>query len=244
MDATDAVERIVEGQAPPRLYAEHRARYAFAAGEVRHRRVLDVACGSGYGSRLLRDAGARAVVGVDLSAEAVAYARQRYGGGAGLTFVEGDAHQPPVTGPFDLVVSFETIEHLEGPERFLRAVVGLLSPEGSLLVSTPYRRHVLPDGRPRNPFHRQEWQTADFQELLYHYFREVRLFGQALKLEKRRWAPRALGAVLARAQGVVPGDVEALYPLPGPRLLGAWRPCPAYLVAVCRGPLPPLPRKG
>jgi SAM-dependent methyltransferase len=243
MDATDAVERIVEGEAPPKLYAEHRARYAFAAQFVRGRRVLDVACGSGYGSRLLSDAGAREVIGVDRDAAAIEYARGRYGGD-GLHFVAGDAHEPPVSGPFDAVASFETIEHLDEPGRFLRAVARLLVDDGALFVSTPYRRHTLPDGRPRNPFHRQEWRTDDFKELLQGHFRSVRLFGQALKLEKRRWAPRALGEMLARLQGVTPGDVERLYPLPGPRLLGLWRPCPAYLVAVCRGPLSPLPQKG
>src|SRR5262249_37357711 len=126
----------------------------------------------------------------------------------------------------------------------LRAVVRLLTDGGALFVSTPYRRHTLPDGRPRNPFHRQEWQTDDFKLLLQGHFRSVRLVGQALKLRKRASGPRALGDRLARRQGVPRGTGLRRDPRPGPRLLGLRRPCPASPGAVCRGPFSPLPQKG
>src|SRR4051794_32573767 len=99
---TDTLERVVEGATPAHQWAEHRTRYAFASELAAGRRVLDVACGSGYGSRILADAGADTVVGVDLDADAVVYARQRYGG-PGVTFLPGNACAPPVTGPFDLI---------------------------------------------------------------------------------------------------------------------------------------------
>src|SRR5688572_18974511 len=117
------VERVIEGTSPPELFAEHLARYRFAAKYVAGGRVLDIACGSGYGTALLREAGGREVVGVDVDPEAIAYARSRYQG-VGVTFLAGDAASPPVAGRFDLIVSFETIEHLRDPERFCRACRG------------------------------------------------------------------------------------------------------------------------
>lgn len=229
----DIVERVIEGQAPQKLWAEHRARYAFAARQVAGRRVLDVACGSGYGTGMLRAAGAREVIGVDCDAGAVAYARKRYGT-SGVTLVQGDACAPPVSGPFDAIVSFETIEHLDEPEKFLEVCRRLLAPGGRLFVSTPYRHRAGPDGKPLNPFHRQEWRTQEFAALLRDFFGEVILYGQALKLEKRRWQlGRRWAAPLARLQGTRLRDPACIYRLPGPRFLGLWKPFPGYLLAVC-----------
>ena len=182
---------------------------------------------------MLRDAGAREVIGVDGDAAAVAYARKRYDAD-GVRFVQGDACTPPVSGPFDAIVSFETIEHLDEPERFLQACRGLLAPEGRLFVSTPYRHRVRPDGGLLNPFHKQEWRTEEFAALLGRFFGEVVLYGQALKLEKRRWQlHRGWAGPLARLQGARLRDSECIYRLPGPRFLGLWKSFPGYLVAVC-----------
>jgi SAM-dependent methyltransferase len=228
-------ERIIEGEVPARLFSEHRARYTFAARFTAGRRVLDVACGTGYGTPHLLAGGARSVVGVDRDGPAIAYARQRYGGPA-ISFVAGDACDPPVNGPFEAIVSFETLEHLDEPVRFLETCHRLLvRPGGILLVSTPYRHRVNVDGSPKNRFHRQEWRTEEFRELLAPLFAGVELYGQALKLEKRRFSPgRWAAGPLARVQGVRLGDVETLFPLPGPRFLGLWGAFPGYVVAVCR----------
>jgi SAM-dependent methyltransferase len=228
-------ERIIEGEVPARLFAEHRARYAFAARLVAGRRVLDVACGTGYGTPHLLAGGARSVVGVDRDGPAIAYARQRYGGPA-ISFAEGDACDPPVSGPFEVIVSFETLEHLGDPVRFLETCRRLLVRSGGiLLVSTPYRHRVKDDGSPRNPFHRQEWRTEEFRTLLSPLFPSVELYGQALKLEKRRFPlGRWAAAPLAWLQGVRLGDLETLFPLPGPRFFGLWQSFPAYVIAVCR----------
>lgn len=233
----DAIERVVEGRAPAKVMAEHRARYAFAARFVRQRRVLDVACGSGYGSRMLHQAGAAGVVGVDRDEEAVAFAQRRYGNDA-VTFRAGDACAPPVRKPFDVIVSFETIEHLDDPVAFLTTCRELLAPGGLFLVSTPYRHRVRTDGKPVNPFHVREWRTEEFERLLRDFFLRVTLFGQALKLRKRRFLPlsRRWAMPLARLQGRRPGAPDDLYRLPGPRLLGLWWSFPGYLLAVCQRP--------
>jgi SAM-dependent methyltransferase len=234
--AAEIVERAVEGETAPKLFAEHRARYEFAARFARGQRVLDLACGSGYGTPILRAGGASEVVGVDLNVAAIAYARERYGGN-GVSFHRGDAYDPPPLGPFDLIVSFETIEHLEFPERFLSACGALLAPAGMMFVSTPYRYRMNPDGSPLNPFHQREWQADEFAAFLQPFFARVTMYGQGMKLKKKRWLPlnRKLGVVLARLQRVRAGNSSVVYPLPGPCLLGLWSAFPGYVIAACVG---------
>lgn len=236
MDAiTDIEERVVVGQSPERVVAEHLARYRFAAQFVHEMRVLDAACGSGYGSRMLYEAGAREVVGLDLDRDAVEMAHARYGS-ASVEFLHADVCRPPDLAPFDVIVSFETIEHLSEPARFLNVCRDLLTPTGVLVVSTPYRHRMKPDGSPLNPFHFQEWTTPEFTQMLGSVFSHVTLYGQGMKIKRRKWLPLPprLARPLARAQGVEPKGVTQIYPLPGPQLFGLWRSFPAYLVAVCK----------
>jgi len=234
--AAEIVERVVEGETPPKLFAEHRARYEFAAQFARGRRVLDIACGTGFGAPILRAAGATEIVGVDIDAQTVEYARSRYGA-AGISFHLGDAYDPPRQGRFDLIISFETIEHLQFPERFLAACGRLLAPGGQFVVSTPYRYRMNADGSPLNPFHLREWQSDEFAALLRRFFAEVTLFGQGMKLKKKRFMPlsRKLGFGLARLQGVRARDSSTIYLLPGPQLFGLWHSFPGYLIAACAG---------
>lgn len=231
---TVSEERVIEGISAPEVLAEHRARYAFAAKYVRNRRVLDLSCGSGYGSAMLHEAGAREVLGIDLDPEAIEIARRHYET-PGLTFMEGDALDLPALEPFDVIVSFETIEHLDRPSRFLDGCNDLLCPGGMLFVSTPHRHRVTADGKPANPFHHQEWTTSEFQKLLQFHFDEVGMYGQLHKIKAHRLPlPRMLAKFIARLQGYRLKDANRIYPLPGPYIGGLWQNYPAYLVGVCR----------
>src|SRR2546426_8872802 len=104
-------ERLLPDQQRGELvHAEHLARYRFATQFARRRRVLDAASGEGYGTAMLAAAGAGAAVGVELDPDVVAHAREKYG----LEFVQGDVCDLPFDeSSFDLVVSFETIEHVQ-----------------------------------------------------------------------------------------------------------------------------------
>jgi SAM-dependent methyltransferase len=167
-------ERMVPERASGRTFWEHIGRYRFARDFVRGKRVLDVACGEGYGAAALAKAGAASVVGVDLSVAACEHARRKYG----LDARPGDALDLPLPDrSIDLVVSFETIEHVADPAAFLAECARVLTPDGTLIVSTPNRPVYSAEGA-HNPFHRVECDEREFGELLRPRFESVRLFTQ------------------------------------------------------------------
>jgi SAM-dependent methyltransferase len=170
-------ERVIPGQVDADLLNEHFARYAFAARFSRSKQVLDAGCGSGYGSAELAQTAA-AVLGIDRSAEAIAFARARYPA-PNLRFEEGDCAALPVAdGSMDLVVAFEVIEHLEDWRRFLREARRTLAPEGQFIVSTPNKLYYSESrgGAGPNPFHVHEFEFEEFGAELGEVFPHVSLF--------------------------------------------------------------------
>lgn len=149
------------------IYAEHMARYFFAGQFVADKNVLDVASGSGYGTRYLLDKGAAKVVGIDNSREAIKYSREKYQT-SGIEFILADAAKLPFKDNiFDIVVSFETIEHLDDQEKFLREIKRVIKKNGLLIISTP-NVLVFPKG---NTFHKKELAPSEFISLLSKNFR-------------------------------------------------------------------------
>jgi glycosyltransferase involved in cell wall biosynthesis/SAM-dependent methyltransferase len=180
-ESSDAAERIAPGFFPEHVEAEHVARYRWAMSAVRGRSVLDVACGTGYGSAMLLHAGARSVRAVDVSAAALDFARKTY---AGPAYVRADALTLPFRGSsVDVVVSLETIEHLVDERRFLQGLRALLRTGGELLVSSP--NVVLTHNT--NPYHVHEMTLDELQELLRSAgFRVTDVRGQYWRLGPRR----------------------------------------------------------
>jgi SAM-dependent methyltransferase len=168
---------------------EHWHRYVVARPLASGRRVLDAACGEGYGSALLAQAGAE-VLGIDIDGDAVAHARQRYRNLPGLRFEQGDVTALDVLpdGGFDLILSFETLEHVQAQERLLDGFARLLAPGGLLLVSTPDRRTYTDLTGEQNPHHVRELYRGEFEALLSARFAARRLFAQKLLFQSVLWA--------------------------------------------------------
>lgn len=192
-----ATERATPGDATwAELSAPHLARYLFAADYVRGKRVLDAGCGAGYGSLLLATSGAAEVVGIDIDAAAIAQAAQRFPHPRVTYRVDDCQTIFQAAGPWDVICSFENIEHLSAPEKFLAAAASQLTDDGVLLVSTPDRADTPPfvNGRPDNEFHVHEWYRDEYLNLLAPHFErvELRIQVRSTALESRQAAVRAL----------------------------------------------------
>lgn len=188
------------------IWYEHMHRYAYAAAFGAGQRVLDAACGEGYGSALLARAGA-SVIGVDISASAVDHARQRYADLPGARFEQADvtALDHLADASFDLIVSFETLEHVHAQERMLAGFRRLLAPDGRLLISSPDKRTYSDLRNYRNEFHVRELYRDELEALLHREFGAVRVLAQKLLFQSVLWdpdrAPSAASATTLHADG-------------------------------------------
>jgi 2-polyprenyl-3-methyl-5-hydroxy-6-metoxy-1,4-benzoquinol methylase len=162
-------ERLIPGTPEWRLYIpEHRQRYEFFAQACAGKSVLDAACGVGYGSRILAEDGADRVLGVDLSEDSLAIARKQFAH-PHVEFAHRDVTDLIGLGPFDVVVSFETIEHVAEPELFIRAVRSVIAANGLFVCSTPNARY-RGQSKEANPFHLSNLGFAEFAALVGKYF--------------------------------------------------------------------------
>jgi SAM-dependent methyltransferase len=138
--------------------AEHFARYSMLRSICVGKRVLDVACGEGYGCYLMAHWGAASITGVDLSPDAIRIARAKFSA-QNVTYHEGDvcrlAELLPPDSRFDLICSFETIEHLVDPQAFLSSLAKVRTDESVIAISAP-NDHILPEGV-SNPYHLQRY---------------------------------------------------------------------------------------
>ncbi len=181
-DVGNAGERMVLGTSSKRVEQDHLARYEFAKKYVASKNVLDIACGSGYGSKMLSEAGATEVVGVDIDKEAIEYATKKYAG-LGLQYIcESAATVSFPKNHFDVIVSFETIEHLNDDIRsqYLEVIKNSLKTDGVIILSTPNKLITSPwSEKPLNPYHVLEYYKKDLEkELKQHGLSVNEWFGQ------------------------------------------------------------------
>ena len=181
-------ERMVPESSDRFTFWEHVYRYAFATRFVRGKRVLDIACGEGYGAAALQKAGAANVIGVDVAEDVCLHARDRYG----LDARQGSAEHIPLTNrSVDIVVSFETIEHVPDPHCFLDECIRVLAPEGRLIISTPNKGIYGADAK--NPYHCSEMTEDEFATALRARFRRIGFYSQHPH-SAAWWSFRALAA--------------------------------------------------
>ena len=186
---TDTGERMLPESSSLVVFWEHVYRYAFALPFARGKTVLDIACGAGYGTAALGRAGAARVIGVDISEAACQHARSIYG----IEAMVGDASAIPLADDsVNLVVSFETIEHVPKPATFLQECRRVLKPGGRIILSTP-NRDIYRKLCPENQFHCSEMDFTQLAHACELQFHSIRFFTQR-PFFTPWWSPRALAA--------------------------------------------------
>jgi SAM-dependent methyltransferase len=170
-----AAEERLANDPTSELWGEHRSRYRFAAQFVANQRVLDVACGSGFGLTMLRAARAWPL-GVDYDARTLGEIRRQQ---SSTRVVTADATRLPLdAASMDSVVSFETIEHVPDARALVREVRRVLRPGGRLVLSTPNREFGPLERHTANRFHVREFTASELREMLSDCFEHVQVFGQ------------------------------------------------------------------
>ena len=192
---------------------EHWHRYAFARRFCAGKHVLDAACGEGYGTSLL-GAMAASAVGIDIDAATIAHATTRYGHAEHLRFVEASCTRLPLAdASFDVVVSFETVEHLDESDQaaMLGEFARVLKADGLLIISSPNKRLYSDARNYVNEFHRHELYRDGFAALLSQAFPAQRWHHQRLGFWSGIWAEADSGGVEAWR-----GDSNNVVPCPPP----------------------------
>lgn len=154
--------------------------------------MLDAACGSAYGSRLLDQAGAKRVLSIDRSEQAFVEGK-RSASLSKLFLAQADVSCLPLSSSqIDLYVSFETIEHVECDTDVIKEAARVLDTAGRFVCSTPNRALLSPGNSivdvPRNPYHVREYAIEEFVDLLSREFKTITLFAQtAFPIRHQRW---------------------------------------------------------
>ncbi len=208
---------------------EHWHRYVVAAPLAAGKRVLDAACGEGYGSFLMAQHAAH-VVGIDVEPDAVAHARLRYAR-ANLEYRAASvAALPLAAGSVDLVVSFETIEHLAEQEQMLDEFRRVLAPGGALILSSPNRPVYNEDAGEANHFHVSELDRGELKSLLDRRFPQQAWHAQRVAAHSLLWSEASSAGEIAF--DVLQDDVAERRTAPAP---------PMYFVVVAGAPDAALP---
>ena len=216
------------------IWYEHWHRYCVALPAVAGKRVLDAACGEGYGSGLLAGAAAE-VVGVDIDHAAIAHAARRYEGRSNLRFVSGSCAALPLDdSSVDRVISFETIEHLSSQTAMLAEFRRVLAPDGALILSSPNKAIYSGESGYDNHFHVHELDRDELATMLGARFPRQHWYGQ-----------RALAHSLLWREGDTTSRGAELIALVDDRVEVRKAPAPAmYYMVVCgaaQAALPELP---
>lgn len=188
-----SLERWIEGFTPVLIHHEHVQRYEFASKFAKGCKVLDAACGTGRGSRMLAENGfAAGVIGYDIEENAIHYAKIR-NQHPNVCFNVANILQIKHRQEFDLAVCFETIEHVPTPELLISRLAAALRPGGLLLISTPISILEI-NPHPANPHHLQEWGCREFRRLLEKDFKVNKIHLQYWPIYK----PTLQGRLIAK----------------------------------------------
>ena len=155
----------------------HLSAYEETAKRAHGKRVLEIGCNTGYGTKILSEVCSK-IVGVDLSASALRVAVERYSAD-NIDYLRIDGVTLPFDdGAFDLVISFQVIEHISNYETYLSELKRVLAPSGKVVFTTPNARVRLDPGmKPWNEFHVREFTAEELRQLLCDWFPGVEILG-------------------------------------------------------------------
>lgn len=183
-----------------RWWGEHVHRYNEALKHVRATdTVLDIACGTGFGTDILAaHASGGKVIGGDISADAIAECQQQWKK-TNISFrvLDGTALDFP-DAYFDVIASFETIEHTTSYRKMLAEFARVLKPSGKLILSTPNAAITSPDGVINNPYHTQEFRLEELKQLLKEAFPSVEMYGQRNKRYDNKSFAKVTGSLFEK----------------------------------------------
>jgi ubiquinone/menaquinone biosynthesis C-methylase UbiE len=177
-----------------RWWGEHQHRYDEAIKLIKPAdTILDIACGTGFGTAALAAATTGKVIGGDIAPEAVAECKGNWQK-VNLDFqvMDGTALSFP-DNHFDAIVSFETIEHTTAYAAMLKEFARTLKPGGQLILSTPNAAITSPDGKIGNPYHTQEFRFAELKTILEGIFNSTSVFGQRNRRYDKRSFKMSMG---------------------------------------------------
>lgn len=204
------------------IWYEHIHRYAFAAQYCEGKQVLDAACGEGYGSSMLAKTAAT-VIGVDIDDDAISHAQQRYADQTNLEFQTADCTELPFGADrFDLIVCFETLEHLIAQQSMMSGFRRVLKPGGMLILSSPDKAEYSDKQGFQNEFHVKELYRDELQNLISKDFPACRLLGQKLTFHSAIWD----------LEGVSKVSLQTSFP-DGEISKGMLGHPPMYFIALC-----------
>lgn len=159
---------------------EHLHRYAIAQEFVKDKIVLDIASGAGYGSNLLA-ANAKEVIGVDISLQDIENSKVKYEKTSNLSYCVGSVLNIPFeNNKFDVVVSFETLEHITEHDLMIYEIKRVLKTDGILIISTPDKLAYSDIPQTSNIFHKKELYTNEFVDLVSRFFKNHNLLNQKI----------------------------------------------------------------
>lgn len=203
-------ERLVPGILRlENMLVEELARLNFVRAHFADSIVLDAGCGVGFGSNFLAENGARWVLGIDISAEAVSYAAKNYRR-ANLAFCVMDCTRLGIRdASFDMICSIELIEHLEQTDHYLGEICRVLKPHGVYFMSTPNRRvSSTPSGKASWAFHEREFNLEELHELLKTYFEDVEIWGSSVPVYEQHPIRRVTKSRLSLVKHILPPRIR------------------------------------
>ena len=186
---------------------EHLVRYNLLPGSI-EMTVLDLGCGAGHGSNMLAKK-YKKVVGVDISEEAIGYAKNNWSL-PNIEFVIGNSMDLPFEdNSFDVVASFEVFEHLNDWKKFLSEIKRVLKPKGIVYISTPNKTLYSPGTKkPINPHHVFEMTIPEFKEALDGYFEIEEFYGQRTPVYNDHFIWKLVNPILFSFKSFIPYKVN------------------------------------